>query len=98
VGRLTTAHDIQPSEESATVRLTEASRAEIRARLATIERALLSERGALDDVHVMEAGRAAHKLAGSLDILDLTRASDLAGELVSLLQSGLPCESAARDG
>ena len=82
-------YDIQSDGQSSLVSLTEASRAEVRERLATIERALLSVRqGALDDIHAMEARRAAHKLAGSLDILGLTRAGELAGELESLLQSG----------
>jgi len=90
-------YDIQSSEGSATVRLTEASRAEIRERLATIERALLLvQQGALDDIHAMEARRAAHKLAGSLDILGLTGAGELAGELDSLLQSGDAGGSRAR--
>jgi len=80
------------------VALTEASRAEIRQRLATIERVLLStRREAPDDVPVMEeARRAAHKLAGSLGILGLTGAGDLAGELESLLQAAGAAGSRAR--
>jgi CheY-like chemotaxis protein len=82
-------YDIQSSDQSDQLGLTEASRAEVRERLATIEGALLSaRRDALDDVRAMEARRAAHKLAGSLDILGLTRAGELAGVLESLLQSG----------
>jgi CheY-like chemotaxis protein len=88
-GRATTVYDIQSEGQSSQVSLTEASRAEVRGRLATIERALLTVRpGALDDVHALEARRAAHKLAGSLDILGLTRAGELAGELESLFESG----------
>jgi CheY-like chemotaxis protein/HPt (histidine-containing phosphotransfer) domain-containing protein len=71
------------------VTLTEASRAEIRQRLATIERALLSAlRGVIDDIHAAEARQAAHRLAGSLDLLGMTRAGDLAGEMERLLQGG----------
>jgi len=82
-------YDIQSDGQSGPVTLTEDSRAEIRARLATIESVLLStRRDAPDHIDGMEARRAAHKLAGSLDMLGLTRAGDLAGELESLLQAG----------
>jgi CheY-like chemotaxis protein len=82
-------YDIQSDGQPDPVMLTEASRAEIRQRLATIESALVSAgQGALDDVHAAEAKRAAHMLAGSLDMLGLTRAGDLAGELESLLRGG----------
>jgi CheY-like chemotaxis protein len=80
-------YDIQSDGQSEPFTLTEASRTEIRGRLAVIERVVLSmRRGAIDDIHASEARRAAHKLAGSLDILGLTRAGDLAGEMESLLQ------------
>jgi len=90
-------YDIQSGGQSSQVSLTAASRAEVRERLATIGRALRSVRqGALDDVYGMEARRAAHKLAGSLDILGMTRAGELAGELESLLQNGTVQGSRAR--
>jgi len=81
-------HDIQSGGHLDPVMLTEASRVEIRARLATIESVLLSTRWeAPDHIHGMDARRAAHNLAGSLDMLGLTRAGDLAGELESMLQT-----------
>jgi len=89
-------YDIQSGEQFDPVMLTEASRAEIRQRLAAIESALRSaRRGAIDDIQAAEARRAAHKLAGSLDILGLTRAGDLAGEMELLLQGeGTPVSGA----
>jgi len=97
-GRATAVHDSRSGGRADLVALTEASRAEIRQRLATIERVLLStRREAPDDVPVMEeARRAAHKLAGSLGILGLTGAGDLAGELESLLQAAGAAGSRAR--
>src|SRR4051812_5317344 len=96
-GKTMPVYDIQSGGQSSQVSLTAASRAEVRERLATIGRALRSVRqGALDDVYGMEARRAAHKLAGSLDILGMTRAGELAGELESLLQNGTVQGSGAR--
>ena len=93
-----TVYGIQSEGQSDPIRLAEASRAKIRERLATIERALRPGRqGALDDVHAMEARRAAHMLAGSLDILGMTRAGEWAGELESLFQSGNARGSRARE-
>jgi CheY-like chemotaxis protein len=59
----------------------------IQSRLATIERGLAS---ANDDAPRREARREAHMLAGSLDMLGLPRAGDLAGELERLLETGDP--------
>ena len=75
--------------EPPTVGLTAASRAVIQERLETIERAVLSARSRrVDDLLRHEARREAHKLAGSLDIVGLAEAADIAGALEHLLQTG----------
>jgi CheY-like chemotaxis protein len=75
--------------EPPTVGLSAASRAVIQERLETIERAVLSARSRrVDDLLRHEARREAHKLAGSLDIVGLTEAADIAGALEHLLQTG----------